>query len=175
MDWSALYRPGIVFLTATGTPGSDPKMSGSLNEFKGQRKKKSMWAPLIGRVVVDHANVQFTDGIAYCCHIRANLCSSLSTGLKVKLEPKSKMSGRRSRITEEEINELISKLQTILPESRRRNTSRVSATKLLKETCSYIKSLHREVDGLSDRLSELMNTMDANSAQAEIIRGLLRS
>jgi len=50
-----------------------------------------------------------------------------------------------------------------------------SASKLLKETCSYIKSLHREVDDLSDRLSELMNTMDSNSAQAEIIRSLLRS
>ena len=49
-----------------------------------------------------------------------------------------------------------------------------SASKLLKETCSYIKSLHREVDDLSDRLSELMSTMDNNSPQAEIIRSLLR-
>jgi len=50
-----------------------------------------------------------------------------------------------------------------------------SASKLLKETCNYIKSLHREVDDLSDRLSGLMATMDTNSAQAEIIRSLLRS
>ncbi|KAH7656318.1 Myc-type basic helix-loop-helix (bHLH) domain-containing protein [Dioscorea alata] len=85
------------------------------------------------------------------------------------------MSSRRTRITEEEMNELISKLQNLLPESRRRNTSRASAAKVLKETCNYIKSLHREVDGLSDRLSELINTMDNDSAQAEIIRGLLRS
>ncbi|KAM0936818.1 putative transcription factor bHLH family [Dioscorea sansibarensis] len=86
------------------------------------------------------------------------------------------MSSRRSRnITEEEINELISKLQTLLPESRRRGAGRVSAAKLLKETCNYIKSLHREVDDLSDRLTELMATMDNNSAQAEIIRSLLRS
>jgi hypothetical protein len=49
-----------------------------------------------------------------------------------------------------------------------------SASKLLKETCSYIKSLHREVDDLSDRLSELMSTMDNDSPQAEIIRSLLR-
>ena len=53
--------------------------------------------------------------------------------------------------------------------------AQASASKLLKETCSYIKSLHREVDDLSDRLSELMNTVDSNSAQAEIIRSLLRS
>ncbi|KAF3326384.1 transcription factor ILI3-like protein [Carex littledalei] len=51
----------------------------------------------------------------------------------------------------------------------------VSAAKLLKETCSYIKSLHREVDDLSDRLSQLMETMDNNSPQADIIRSLFRS
>ncbi|KAJ0975263.1 hypothetical protein J5N97_017228 [Dioscorea zingiberensis] len=86
------------------------------------------------------------------------------------------MSSRRSRnITEEEINELISKLQSLLPESRRRGAGRASASKLLKETCNYIKSLHREVDDLSDRLADLMSTMDNNSAQAEIIRSLLRS
>jgi hypothetical protein len=50
-----------------------------------------------------------------------------------------------------------------------------STTKLLKETCSYIKSLHREVDDLSDRLSDLMSTMDQNSPGAEIVRSILRS
>lgn len=50
-----------------------------------------------------------------------------------------------------------------------------STTKLLKETCNYIKSLHREVDDLSDRLSDLMATMDHNSPAAEIIRNILRS
>ncbi|KAL6645523.1 hypothetical protein ACP70R_017131 [Stipagrostis hirtigluma subsp. patula] len=85
------------------------------------------------------------------------------------------MSGRRGRISDDEINELISKLQALLPESSRsRNASRSSTSKLLKETCSYIKSLHREVDDLSDRLSGLMSTMDNDSPQAEIIRSLLR-
>ncbi|KAG6486198.1 hypothetical protein ZIOFF_054768 [Zingiber officinale] len=51
----------------------------------------------------------------------------------------------------------------------------VSAAKLLKETCNYIRSLNREVDDLSDRLSAIMATMDTNSAEAEIIRSLLRS
>lgn len=36
------------------------------------------------------------------------------------------MSSRRTRISEEEINELISKLQSLLPESRRRGSGRVS-------------------------------------------------
>jgi hypothetical protein len=49
-----------------------------------------------------------------------------------------------------------------------------SAAKLLKETCSYIKSLHREVDDLSDRLSYLITNMDVTSSQAEIIRSLLQ-
>ncbi|KAF3324265.1 transcription factor ILI3-like protein [Carex littledalei] len=78
-----------------------------------------------------------------------------------------------SRITEAEINELISKLHALLPEARR-STRRASAAKLLKETCSYIMSLHREVDDLSDRLSLLITNMDVTSSQAEIIRSLLR-
>lgn len=36
------------------------------------------------------------------------------------------MSSRRSRVSEEEINELISKLQSLLPEARRRGGGRVS-------------------------------------------------
>ncbi|BAF19117.1 transcription factor ILI4 [Oryza sativa Japonica Group] len=80
----------------------------------------------------------------------------------------------RSSVSEEEINELISKLQSLLPSSRRRGANQASTTKLLKETCSYIKSLHREVDDLSDRLSDLMAGMDHNSPGAEIIRSLLR-
>ena len=87
----------------------------------------------------------------------------------------SRGSSRSGAISEEEINELISKLQSLLPNSRRRGSSQASTTKLLKETCSYIKSLHREVDDLSDRLSDLMATMDHNSPGAEIIRSILRS
>jgi len=47
----------------------------------------------------------------------------------------------------------------------------VSASKVLQETCNYIRSLHREVDDLSERLSELLATTD--TAQAAIIRNLL--
>lgn len=39
----------------------------------------------------------------------------------------------------------------------------VSASKVLKETCSYIKRLNSEVDGLSERLSQLLNSMDITS------------
>ncbi|RRT41511.1 hypothetical protein B296_00045261 [Ensete ventricosum] len=100
------------------------------------------------------------------------------------------MSSRRSRsrqsgstrITDEQINELMSKLQAVLPEARRGGNDRVGvsrswvqvpAAKVLQETCSHIRRLRREVDGLSERLSELLHSADLNSAQAAFIRSLL--
>ncbi|WOL11539.1 transcription factor ILI6-like [Canna indica] len=76
-----------------------------------------------------------------------------------------------TRITDEQINDLVSKLQAVLPEARIRRSDRVSAAKVLQETCNYIRSLHREVDGLSERLSELLE--ESSSDQAAIIRSLL--
>ncbi|BBH03924.1 activation-tagged brassinosteroid-insensitive 1-suppressor 1 [Prunus dulcis] len=86
------------------------------------------------------------------------------------------MSSRRSRsrqsggarISDDQINDLVSKLQQLLP---RFVTVDVSAATVLQETCNYIRSLHREVDDLSERLSELLATTD--SAQAAVIRSLL--
>ncbi|KAJ8493523.1 hypothetical protein OPV22_015244 [Ensete ventricosum] len=91
------------------------------------------------------------------------------------------MSSRRSRsrqsgstrITDEQINELMSKLQAVLPEARRGGNDRVPAAKVLQETCSHIRRLRREVDGLSERLSELLHSADLNTAQAAFIRSLL--
>ncbi|KAI9086414.1 hypothetical protein QN277_025422 [Acacia crassicarpa] len=90
------------------------------------------------------------------------------------------MSSRRSRsrqssgsrnITDDQIHDLVSKLQQLLPEIRNTHSDKVSAAKVLQETCNYIRSLHREVDDLSERLSELLATTD--TAQAAIIRNLL--
>ncbi|XP_044485617.1 transcription factor PRE3 [Mangifera indica] len=89
------------------------------------------------------------------------------------------MSGRRSRtrqsaasrITDDQINDLVSKLQQLLPELRNSRSDKVSAAMVLQETCNYIRNLHREVDDLSERLSELLATTD--TAQAAIIRNLL--
>ncbi|XP_077251522.1 transcription factor ILI6-like [Tasmannia lanceolata] len=85
---------------------------------------------------------------------------------------RSRQSGS-SRITDDQINDLVSKLQAILPEIRERTDDKVSASKVLQETCNYIRNLHREVDDLSERLSELLATTEASSAQAAIIRSLL--
>ncbi|KAJ4833471.1 Proteasome subunit alpha type-4 [Turnera subulata] len=78
-----------------------------------------------------------------------------------------------SRISDDQITELVSKLQQLIPEIRNRRSDKVSASKVLQETCNYIRSLHREVDDLSDRLSELLASTDSDSAQAAIIRSLL--
>lgn len=48
-----------------------------------------------------------------------------------------------------------------------------SASKVLQETCNYIRNLNRQVDDLSDRLSQLLSTIDADSPEAAIIRSLL--
>ncbi|KAF7123485.1 hypothetical protein RHSIM_Rhsim12G0061200 [Rhododendron simsii] len=86
---------------------------------------------------------------------------------------RSRQSGGSSRITEDQMADLVSKLQQLVPELRSRRSDKVSASKVLQETCNYIRNLHREVDDLSDRLSELLASTDTDSAQAAIIRSLL--
>ncbi|KAD3642246.1 hypothetical protein R6Q59_004858 [Mikania micrantha] len=92
------------------------------------------------------------------------------------------MSSRRSRsrqagvptINDAQMMELISKLQQLIPHDiNQTKSSKVSASKVLQETCNYIRSLHREVDDLSEKLSELLNSGDTDSAQAAIIRSLI--
>ncbi|ESQ27703.1 hypothetical protein EUTSA_v10019683mg [Eutrema salsugineum] len=85
---------------------------------------------------------------------------------------RSRQSSGTSRISEDQINELIIKLQQLLPELRdSRRSDKVSAARVLQETCNYIRNLHREVDDLSERLSELLANTD--TAQAALIRSLL--
>ncbi|XP_055805433.1 transcription factor PRE6-like [Solanum dulcamara] len=92
------------------------------------------------------------------------------------------MSGRRSRqsseggtsrISDDQIIQLVSKLQQLLPEILNRRSNKASASKVLQETCNYIINLHKEVDDLSDRLSQLLSTIDADSPEAAIIRSLI--
>ncbi|XP_057949246.1 transcription factor PRE6-like [Malania oleifera] len=78
-----------------------------------------------------------------------------------------------SRITDDQFSDLVAKLQQLIPEIRERRTDKVSASRVLQETCNYIRSLHKEVDDLSDRLSELLASSDISSNQAALIRSLL--
>ncbi|MBA0876242.1 hypothetical protein Goshw_023792 [Gossypium schwendimanii] len=80
----------------------------------------------------------------------------------------------RTNISDEQITQLLSALRQLLPEIPHSHSRKASsAAEVLKQTCNYIKTLHREVDDLSDRLSQLLATIDADSAEAAIIRSLL--
>ncbi|KAI4962577.1 hypothetical protein ZWY2020_029123 [Hordeum vulgare] len=105
------------------------------------------------------------------------------------------MSSRRSSrgaISDEEINELISSSSLCSPTLAAAAPASLTCTKRAEITDAWNEnagvddeaaqgdvqlhqSLHREVDDLNDRLSDLMSTMDHNSAGAEIIRSILRS
>ncbi|KAM2781732.1 hypothetical protein FF1_011483 [Malus domestica] len=82
-------------------------------------------------------------------------------------------SRNNNSISDEQITDLVTKLQQLLPEIRNRRSDKASASKVLEETCNYIRNLHREVDDLSERLSELLATTDMDNDQAAIIRSLL--
>ncbi|KAK4764436.1 hypothetical protein SAY87_013874 [Trapa incisa] len=69
-----------------------------------------------------------------------------------------------SRITDQ-IAHLVSKLQKLIPEIRNRHLYRGSASKFLHETCNYIRSLHQEVDDLSERLTQLLTSSSDTSHQ----------
>ncbi|KAL1539418.1 Proteasome subunit alpha type-4 [Salvia divinorum] len=86
--------------------------------------------------------------------------------------PRSRQSGA-SHITGDQMADLLSKLQQLIPEISSRSSHKSSASKVLQETCNYIRNLHQEVDDLSHRLSGLLQSTDADSAQATIIRSLL--
>ncbi|CAN6549136.1 unnamed protein product [Malus baccata var. baccata] len=88
---------------------------------------------------------------------------------------RSRQSSSRNNnsISDDQITDLVSKLQQLLPEIRPRPSNKASASKVLQETCNYIRNLHREVDDLSERLSELLATTDMDNDQAAIIRSLL--
>nr|XP_043617787.1 transcription factor PRE1-like [Erigeron canadensis] len=82
-------------------------------------------------------------------------------------------SSAASRISDDQIIQLLSQLQQLLPEIRNRRSNKASASNVLQETCNYVRNLHREVDDLSDRLSQLLSTIDAESPEASIIRSLI--
>ncbi|CAL9768042.1 unnamed protein product [Musa acuminata subsp. burmannicoides] len=91
------------------------------------------------------------------------------------------MPNRRSRstqsgspgITDDHIMELMSKLQALLPDHRTRNSKRMSADEVLQDSCSYIRRLHQQVDGLSERLARLLAMSGMNDAEVAVVRRLL--
>ncbi|KAG2316363.1 hypothetical protein Bca4012_067249 [Brassica carinata] len=87
---------------------------------------------------------------------------------------RSRQSSSAPRISDDQMTDLVNKLRLLLPEiCERRRSDKVSASKVLQETCNYIRKLHREVDNLSDRLSQLLDSVDEDSQEAAVIRSLL--
>ncbi|XP_062114978.1 transcription factor PRE4-like [Humulus lupulus] len=72
--------------------------------------------------------------------------------------------------TDDEIHDLVLKLQSLLPILSR--TPNVPASTILDETCTYIMRLRREVDSLSGRLSQLLDSAEIDDV--ELIRRLLQ-
>ncbi|KAG2300447.1 hypothetical protein Bca52824_036919 [Brassica carinata] len=73
---------------------------------------------------------------------------------------RSRQASSSSRISDDQITDLISKLRQSIPEIRQnRRSSTVSASKVLQETCNYIRNLNKEANDLSDRLSQLLETI----------------
>ncbi|KAK7255882.1 hypothetical protein RIF29_29309 [Crotalaria pallida] len=88
------------------------------------------------------------------------------------------MSGQRtsraSMFTDQnEINELVSRLQVLLPQLNQRNNSRQSASKILKETCCHIQKLQKEVEDLSEKLTKLMDSMDISDIERRLLQDFL--
>ncbi|CAI0549281.1 unnamed protein product [Linum tenue] len=81
-------------------------------------------------------------------------------------------SSRASTMSEDEIiTDLVLKLQALLPQLNPRKPSRLlqaQASKVLKETCSHIRKLEKEVDDLSGRLSQLLDTIDPNNQHFDL-------
>uniref|UniRef100_A0A3Q7FRS1 BHLH domain-containing protein n=1 Tax=Solanum lycopersicum TaxID=4081 RepID=A0A3Q7FRS1_SOLLC len=73
-------------------------------------------------------------------------------------------SNNNSRFTQDEISDLVLKLQSLLPNSFSRCTTTVtSSSKILEEACNYIRKLHNEVDDLSEKLSQVLPSVDSNN------------
>ncbi|KAK7354187.1 hypothetical protein VNO80_19646 [Phaseolus coccineus] len=88
------------------------------------------------------------------------------------------MSGRRnsrtSKFTESGINDLLMRLQALLPQLNQTSDSRasVSMMQIIKETCSRISMLQREVKEHGERLAELVNSAYTSDVDEECLRRL---
>ncbi|PIN19672.1 hypothetical protein CDL12_07649 [Handroanthus impetiginosus] len=122
---------------------------------------------------------KYSSGFSLCTHKLSHSSPKLYFNILRMSGRRSRQlpSGSSSRITDDQIIELVSKLHQLLPEIRNssstRRSSKTSANKVLQETCNYIRNLHKEMDDLSERLSQLLSTIDADSPEAAIIRTLI--
>ncbi|RDX95902.1 Transcription factor ILI7, partial [Mucuna pruriens] len=87
-----------------------------------------------------------------------------------------------SKFTVSEIHDLMLRLQALLPQLNQTSNSRVcmpthesvSIRKIMKETCSHINRLQKEVKDLGERLAELVDSVDISDIEEERFAGLLQ-
>ncbi|KAL9680834.1 hypothetical protein QQ045_012614 [Rhodiola kirilowii] len=82
------------------------------------------------------------------------------------------MSGRRSQTPDStgNITELLLKLSD---EINRGGTARGSSLKLIKKACNHIRTLNGEIENLSERIAELVESANISRHEAAIISNLL--
>ncbi|XP_019450778.1 PREDICTED: transcription factor ILI7-like [Lupinus angustifolius] len=84
-------------------------------------------------------------------------------------------SSRASKFTDQnEINDLVSRLQLLLPQLNQTNNSRQTVSKILSETCCYIKKLQKEVEDLSEKLTKLMDSVDISDIDRRVLQDFLQ-
>ncbi|CAL0302743.1 unnamed protein product [Lupinus luteus] len=84
-------------------------------------------------------------------------------------------SSRASKFTDQnEINDLVSRLQVLLSQLNQTNNSRQSVSKILRETCCYIKKLQKEVEDLSEKLTNLMDSVDISDIDRRVLEDFLQ-
>ncbi|XP_039011158.1 transcription factor PRE3-like [Hibiscus syriacus] len=82
------------------------------------------------------------------------------------------MSGKRSSGRNNNNEDFSLKLRELLSTN---NKKKRNAAKLLDETCNHVNMLNEEVDDLGNRISELLNSSEAESSiNAKILRQLLK-
>uniref|UniRef100_A0A7N1A0K8 Uncharacterized protein n=1 Tax=Kalanchoe fedtschenkoi TaxID=63787 RepID=A0A7N1A0K8_KALFE len=83
------------------------------------------------------------------------------------------MSGRRTQTSDStaHITDLLLKMSD---EISRNGMPRGSSVKVIKKACKHIRTLHGEIDSLSDRIAELVASANIGRREAEIIRNLLQ-
>ncbi|CAJ2670301.1 unnamed protein product [Trifolium pratense] len=93
------------------------------------------------------------------------------------------MSGQRrdSMFKEKQINDLVSRLQLLLPQLNQRNSSRFleegdsgNPEFGRDETLNHIRRLQKEVDDLSERLTQLMDSVDINDSDRRTLENFLQ-
>ncbi|PWA68771.1 transcription factor PRE6 [Artemisia annua] len=77
---------------------------------------------------------------------------------------------------DDELADLVLKLQALLPTSSSKGDGRekMATSKIIQETCNYIKRLQKEVNIIGERLSQLLDSMENDDLDMDILRNLLQ-